>query len=66
MEGTCKHGNPLTNSCSFCRVEGKEHMSGRAIPGVGQPLPTLRCRKCGYSPCIRMLSAGTHALAQCS
>ena len=49
MEGTCKHGNPLANSCSFCRVEGIEHMSGRAIPGLGQPLPTLRCRKCGYS-----------------
>ena len=49
MRGNCKHGNPLTNSCSFCKVDGKKHLSGRAIPGVGQPLPTLRCRKCGYS-----------------
>ena len=53
MRGTCKHGNPLTNSCSFCRVEGKEYMSGRAISGAGQPLPTLRCRECDYSTVYR-------------
>lgn len=28
-------------------------MSGRAIPGAGHPLPTLRCRECDYSTVYR-------------
>ena len=50
MRGICKHGNPLSNSCSFCKVEGKGDPP-RTIPRANQgaPLPTLRCRKCGYT-----------------
>lgn len=50
MRPTCRHGNLLTNSCSFCKVEKKGNLSGRAIPKSSQgSLPTLRCEKCGYS-----------------
>ena len=53
MRGICKHGNPLSNSCSFCKVEGKGDPPGpgRTIPRANQgaPLPTLRCSKCGYT-----------------
>ena len=50
MIGSCRHGNPLTNSCAFCRVEGRPPSApGKIIPGVGRPLPTLQCRRCGYT-----------------
>ena len=53
MRGTCKHGNPLTNSCAFCRVENRKADppdNGRPIPRANSiPLPKLQCRKCGYT-----------------
>ena len=50
MANTCRHGNPLSNSCSFCKVEKKKESPGKSTPGANQrALPTLRCEQCGYS-----------------
>ena len=53
MRGICKHGNPLSNSCSFCKVEGRKSdpPPGKPIPRANQgaPLPKLQCRKCGFT-----------------
>ncbi len=55
MRATCRHGNPLFNSCSFCKFEGRrEDQSPKAIPGAGQDLlPTLVCLNCDYSTVYR-------------
>ena len=49
MKETCRHGNSLSSSCSFCKFEREKHIDGKSIPGLGRPLSELRCDKCGYT-----------------
>ena len=41
MRGICKHGNPLSNSCSFCKVEGRK----ADPPDSGKPIPRANSRR---------------------
>ena len=47
----CKHGNPTSNSCSFCESEGRESgaRTQRLIPTLFPELPELVCPDCGYT-----------------
>ncbi len=48
----CRHGNPLSNYCAFCRREGRGREEGPAqkfIPGAHKKLPALACPSCDYT-----------------
>lgn len=50
MRPTCRHGNPLANSCSFCEREARGERPGRIIPETPRSsLPILTCETCSYS-----------------
>ena len=52
MGPACRHGNPLSNYCSFCKREDQGRKEGPAqgfIPGAHEKLSTLACPNCDYT-----------------
>ena len=48
----CRHGNPLSNHCAFCRREGRGREEGpaqRFIPGAREKPLALACPNCDYT-----------------